>query len=321
MSKNTALLHTDLVLELQEELKEEETEKNGIVIKRGERKEGKIKEVIVKISNKKGETLLGKPQGTYITLEMGDLSQNDGEYHKEMSHLFAEHMERLVQNDTKILFAGLGNRNVTPDALGPFVMENLFITNHLGEVPFFQNMRESMAVMPGVMAQTGIETGEVLKGIIDRERPDVLVVVDALAAKNAERLNRTIQICDTGISPGAGVKNKRKEISRKTMGIPVIAVGVPTVISIPAIAGDIMESLSQILHEEKWVRQYAAWSDREKYQFMAEVLPKELYELFVTPKEIDESIRRISYTISEGLNQIIAKKPEKKKRHNLSGQA
>ena len=133
-------------------------------------------------------------------------------------------------------------------------------------------------------------------------------MIDALAAKTSERINRTIQISNAGIAPGSGVGNHRNEISAATMGIPVIAVGVPTVISIPAIAGDIIESVLISMGDVRLRERYEAWSDREKYRFMAETLREELFGLFVTPKEIDESVKRISYTISEGINQVIARK-------------
>lgn len=309
MLQRQAYAHTDLALELQEETeKDARSFGEGIHIEKRKRKGGRLKEVIITVKNAAGERLLGKPKGVYITLEGTDLEKNDGEYHEEMSLLLAEHLEKLLGEKKRVFFAGLGNREVTPDALGPRVIENLLITNHLDTLPFFYKMRTSTAVVPGVMAQTGMETGEILHGIIDRTKPEVMVVIDALAAKTAGRLTKTVQICDTGISPGAGVGNERKEISEKTMGIPVIAIGVPTVISVPAIASDIMQSFLESLGDKKMLDSYASWSDKEKYRFMGESLHEELFGLCVTPKEIDESLRRISYTISEGINKVIARK-------------
>ena len=331
--------HTDLALELQEELEPEEIQEqkgeqrepcggeketvekgrtqqdsrtfgNGIRVEKRKRDGGRVKEVIIHITSKEGERILGKPKGVYITLEGVDLAENDGAFHEEMSALLARHLEKLLGSRKRILVAGLGNREVTPDALGPLVVKNLFVTRHLEEYSFSGKMRASMAIAPGVMAQTGMETGEILKGIIDKTEPEALLVIDALAAKTSERLNKTIQICDTGIAPGAGVGNERKEISEKTMGLPVIAVGVPTVISVPAMAGDIMQSFFRSMGDEKMLAVYDAWPDKEKYRFMARSLRKELFGLFVTPKEIDASIKRISYTISEGINRVIARKQE-----------
>lgn len=335
MRQKKNFMHTDLALELQEELEaaqiqdgkkrpengrgiggrkgeaEADTRSfgSGIDVEKRKRDGGRLKEVVITVKNEEGERILGKPEGVYITLEGVDLADNDGEFHEEMSALLSEHLEKLLGGRKKILVAGLGNREVTPDALGPLVVQNLFVTRHLKEYPFARKMRASMAIAPGVMAQTGMETGEILRGIIGKTEPEVLVVIDALAAKTSGRLNKTIQICDTGIAPGAGVGNERQEISEKTMGIPVIAVGVPTVISVPAMAGDIMQSFLESLGDEKMLNIYESWSDQEKYRFMAESLHEELFGLFVTPKEIDEAVKRISYTISEGINRVIAWKP------------
>lgn len=338
MEYNNAM-HTDLALELQEELELEEIKGrreeqrgnhseeggamdegtvrqdsrsfgSGILVEKRKRDGGRLKEVIITVTNEEGERILGKPKGVYITLEGVDLADNDGAFHEEMSVLLAQHLEKILGSRKKILVAGLGNREVTPDALGPLVVGNLFVTGHLKEYAFYEKIRASMAITPGVMAQTGMETGEILRGIIDETEPEALLVIDALAAKTTARLNKTIQICDTGIAPGAGVGNERKEITERTMGVPVIAVGVPTVISVPAMAGDIMQCFLKSLGDTKMLQLYESWSDQEKYRFMAKSLREELFELFVTPKEIDESVRRISYTISEGINRVIVRKSE-----------
>ena len=267
-----------------------------------------LQETIITVENEEGERNLGKPQGTYITLEGTNLAENDGGFHREMSSLLARNLRRLLGEKRKIFFAGLGNAQVTPDALGPQVIQHLLITRHLGELSYFAQMRSSMALAPGVMAQTGMETGEVLKGIIEKSRPEALVLIDALAAKRTDRLNRTIQLCDTGIAPGSGVGNKRQEISAVTMGIPVIAIGVPTVISIPAVGGEVMEGVIHALGDTNLAKYYDSWPEEEKYRFMAESLSEQLFSLCVTPKEIDEAIKRISYTIAEGINQIIGEK-------------
>ena len=150
-----------------------------------------------------------------------------------------------------------------------------------------------------------METGEIVEGIVKKIHPDALVVIDALAAKSSERLNRTIQISNTGIAPGSGVGNHRNEITEKTMGIPVIAIGVPTVISIPSLAYDIMEAFCAS-QGEGMEDIFCSWPEKEKYHFLGEILDEKLWELFVTPKEIDEAVKRISYTLSEGINQFVA---------------
>lgn len=299
--------HTDLALELQEDL-EEVSNLDGIKIMKNNIGKEKLRETVITVENEKGEKMLGKPKGIYITLEGDDLSKNDGGFHENMSRRLAFYVEKLIGEKQNILFVGLGNGEVTPDALGPLVIRNLLITRHLSSFEYFEKMRSSMAIAPGVMAQTGMETGEIIKGMIENSHPDILVVIDALAAKSFERLNTTIQISDTGIAPGSGVGNKRNEISLATMGIPVIAVGVPTVISIPAMAGDIMSSFMKSVGDTKLAEKYENWSISDKYRFMAKVLNEKLFDLFVTPKEIDEAVKRISFTISEGLNKVIAKK-------------
>ena len=207
--------HTDLILELQEEQEggkgqgsgtfrkkaqgdglfrkegqgdgpfRKEEKGKGFRVERREQNGGRLREIVITIEDDRGERIFGKPRGVYITLEGVNLAENDGAFHEEMSTLLAKHLERLLGDREKVLIAGLGNRDVTPDALGPLVVDNLLITGHLGEVSFFEKMRSSMAVAPGVMAQTGMETREILQGIIGRTKPEALVVIDALAAKTA----------------------------------------------------------------------------------------------------------------------------------------
>ena len=209
--------------------------------------------------------------------------------------------------------AGLGNRKVTPDALGPYVVDNLKITRHvikeygkyaMGE----ENINAVSAVAPGVMGQTGMETLEILQGIVRETKPDVLVVIDALAARNSKRLNRTIQISDTGIYPGSGVGNHRNAITEETMGIPVIAIGVPTVVDAATIVNDTMENLIAALESSDTLRGVGVvmqgYNAAEKYELVKELISPHLNGLFVTPKDIDDTLKRISYTVSEALNHL-----------------
>lgn len=304
MKKMNVHGHTDLALEMQEEF-EHIHKIDGVSIRKKHYKRKGIRESVISIDNKKGEELFGKPKGLYITLEYDGLRKDDLGYHKEMSELIYHHLKKMLGNYHKILVAGLGNRKVTPDALGPLVMDHLFITGHVKHFSRFSKYREILGIAPGVMAQTGMETGKILKGIIGEEKPEVLLVIDALAAKSLDRLNTTIQICDTGIYPGSGVGNKRKEITRQTMGIPVIAIGVPTVISMPAVAAEITDSFVRKVGKEKIKEKYENWSEEEKYYNMADIIGDHMYELFVTPKEIDESVNQISFTVSEGINKLI----------------
>lgn len=308
MSSLHSFSHTDLALELKEELAESLEEQNGfdgIKVYQEEVGESGIRETVIEIESEEGERKLGKSQGIYVTLEGENMAGNDGGFHEEMSHCLARRLKTLLLKKKKILFIGLGNGNVTPDALGPFVIKNLFITRHLTGWKEIEGCPVVAALAPGVMAQTGMETGEIVEGIVKKIQPEALVVIDALAAKSSERLNRTIQISNTGIAPGSGVGNHRNEITEKTMGIPVIAIGVPTVISIPALACDIMEAFC-MSQGEGMKDTFSSWPESEKYHFLEKLLDKKLWELFVTPKEIDEAVKRISYTISEGINQFIS---------------
>ena len=270
---------TDLALELKEE-KNIGSAQSGIIVKTRIDTTNHIKETKIIIKNKKGEDSLGKPKGTYITIEAKDLSTNDGSFHKEMSEALFLNLKEMLNKKKKILIAGLGNADVTADSLGPKVVNNLYITRHLQKEGI-----ELSAIAPGVMAQTGIETSEILESLADRIKPDVVIVIDALAARSYSRLNKTIQISDTGIAPGSGVGNHRNEITQHTIGVPVLAIGVPTVICVPAIIHDVFGEKS--------------------LENVSENIDEEFISMHVTPKNIDESMKRISYTISEGINHLL----------------
>ena len=275
---------TDLALELKEE-KNIGSAESGIIVKTRIDTANHIKETKILIQNKKGERSLGKPKVIYITIEAGDLSSNDGSFHKEMSEALFLNLRQLLGKRKKILIAGLGNANVTADSLGPKVVNNLCITRHLQKEGIGKYQFELSAIAPGVMAQTGIETSEILESLAAKIKPDVLIAIDALAARSSSRLNKTIQISDTGIAPGSGVGNHRNEITEHTIGVPVFAIGVPTVISVPAIIHD-------LFGEQPVENGY-------------ENIDEEFISMHVTPKNIDESMKRISYTISEGINHLL----------------
>ena len=275
---------TDLALELKEE-KNIGSAESGIIVKTRIDTANHIKETKILIQNKKGERSLGKPKGSYITIEAGDLSSNDGSFHKEMSEALFLNLRQLLGKRKKILIAGLGNANVTADSLGPKVVNNFCITRHLQKEGIGKYQFELSAIAPGVMAQTGIETSEILESLAAKIKPDVLIAIDALAARSSSRLNKTIQISDTGIAPGSGVGNHRNEITEHTIGVPVFAIGVPTVISVPAIIHD-------LFGEQPVENGY-------------ENIDEEFISMHVTPKNIDESMKRISYTISEGINHLL----------------
>ena len=279
---------TDLAVEITENLEETELEE-GVNIQVHYNCDKSIKETIIKIVNEKGERRIGKPKGTYITIEGEDLSDPDESYHKEMSFIFSERLNEMLRQYNSILIAGLGNENITSDSLGPNVVKNLFVTRHLLKEGIIHKSKSVCALIPGVMGQTGMEAVDMIKGVVREIKPDVVVVIDALAARNVGRLTKTIQICDTGIAPGSGVGNHRKEISKTSIGVDVIAVGVPTVIAVPTL---VMDALSIL-------------EDAEEVANLKKYMPTELLDMYVTPKNVDEAVKKISYTISEAFNQIV----------------
>jgi spore protease len=200
-----------------------------------------------------------------------------------------------------VLIVGLGNREVTPDALGPYVVDNLFVTRHLikeygNEFKVKNRLGNVSAISPGVMGQTGMETAEIIKGIIEETHPKLIIVVDALAARSISRLNTTIQLTDTGISPGSGIGNNRNALNAETLGIKVIALGVPTVVDAVTIVAD---TLTQYMEK-------TGFEEKEIDQFVSEIRGQQMDNMFVTPKNIDEAVKRISYTVSEALNSCFA---------------
>lgn len=297
---------TDLAVELREDIEENEEQKlDGIsVVTKFDEKTG-VKETKIVVENANGEKLLGKPVGNYITIEGEDLSEGDEDYHRSITETIFGQLRELLKGKESILVAGLGNREITPDALGPFVVDNLYITRHLIKEKIISHKKSVSAFVPGVMAQTGIETVELIRTVANEVKPDVLLVIDALAARSANRLNTTIQISDTGIVPGSGVGNHRNAITKQTMHIPVIAIGVPTVISVPAILYEAMETMGELFKDLPIGKRMESWSEEEKRQLSYEVCNERLAEMFVTPKNVDEAIKRMSYTISEAINAYI----------------
>lgn len=240
------------------------------------------------------------------------MSVHDEGYHREISRELARELRRMIgENQSPVLVVGLGNREVTPDALGPEVVGNLHITRHMireyGRVSQeLKKAREISAIVPGVMAQTGMETLEIIKGVVEETRPAVVIAIDALAARSTKRLNRTIQITNTGINPGSGVGNHRNAINRETLGVPVIAVGVPTVVDAATIVNDTMEELVEEMDHSLPMQQLGGalgtLDQAEKHQMIRELISPHLNTMFVTPKDIDETVKYLSFTISEGLN-------------------
>ena len=282
------------------------------------RKEKEIKITTMVIETENGAKAMGKPKGTYITMEAENMDCQDEGYHREISVELARIIKRLLPEQKEplsVLVAGLGNREVTPDALGPRVVDNLLITRHVlrefGKYAFGEEEVNAVSgIVPGVMAQTGMESQEIVRGVIAETKPDVIIAIDALAARSTRRLGRTIQITDTGINPGSGVGNHRHGLSKETMGIPVIAIGVPTVVDAATIVSDTMQTLIAAMEQHSTLSSLStglnALNDMEKYELIRELLSPQLNIMFVTPKDIDESVKRLSFTLSEGLNIAFA---------------
>ena len=313
-------IHTDLALEEKERFESEHVEVQGVILEEEYDQEREIRITKVKIETEKGARAMGKPVGTYITMEAPNMAVPDEEYHREISEELAKYIKELIKiekEDYVVLVAGLGNRQVTPDALGPHVVDNLAITRHIvkeyGKYAMGEDaVHMTSAIVPGVMAQTGMETLEIIKGIVKETKPDLVIAVDALAARNSKRLNRTIQIADTGINPGSGVGNHRNGITEETIGVPVIAIGVPTVVDAATIVNDTMENLIAALETSETLKGVGVvlqgYNATEKYELIKELISPHLNGMIVTPKDIDETIKRIGYTISEGLNILFSER-------------
>lgn len=307
-------VRTDLALETREKFKEDNVEIKGVRVEEELIRESEIKVTRVLIETENGARAMGKPKGSYITLEAPNMSEQDEDYHREVSVQLADILKSLLpgkKTPVSVLVAGLGNREVTPDALGPRVVDNIMITRHiLKEFGQYAFGREAVSpisgIVPGVMAQTGMESMEILRGVIRETKPECIIAVDALAARSTKRLGRTIQVTDTGINPGSGVGNHRQGLTRESLGIPVIAIGIPTVVDAATIVSDTMHSLitamSRSSHLKSLGTSLESLNEAEKYDLVRELLSPSLNTMFVTPKDIDESIKRLSYTVSEGLN-------------------
>ncbi len=293
-------VRTDLALEARESITEADSALHGVIVEEDYDEEADVKVTKVEITTKNGAKSMGKPMGSYVTIEAPGMLESDEGYHREISEVIAKQLTEIIPNSTKeqeILVVGLGNRDVTADALGPHVVDNLFVTRHIvkeyGKAAYNKDRMNTVSGLePGVMGKTGMEAAEIIKGVIGETMPKVMVVIDALAARSTRRLNRTIQITNTGIHPGSGVGNNRNALTEESMGIPVIAIGVPTVVDAATIVVDAMEKM---LEESKE-------ADRHLYMEECRNALTDLNNMYVASKDIDAVIKRVSYTISEGIN-------------------
>lgn len=285
------------------------------------------------ITSDEGSNLLNKPKGKYLTFEATTLKQHDTKVYENLTYVFAEELVKYlseldIPQDAKVLIIGLGNWNVTPDALGPMVVGNLLITRHLFELipdKVDEGFRSVSAIAPGVLGITGIETSEVVFGIVEKSQPDFVIAIDALASRSLERVYSTIQVADTGIQPGSGIGNKRKPINKESLGVPVIAIGVPTVVDAVTITSDTIDLMLKHFEKQMDIRNpfvkpsdnsnnngkflglVGTLSEEEKRQLIHEVLAPMGYNLVVTPKEVDTFIEDIANIIANGLNMALHK--------------
>ena len=307
-------VRTDLAVDARELYKQiNKREADGIISE--EEEIDNIKVTTVKIMNEDGAAKIGKPIGTYITIDIPEFTHYDGEIMDDVSEVLNNSMQKLIGTNTSktALVVGLGNWKVTPDALGPKVVEKLMITRHLKAVmpdSIDESVRPVCALAPGVLGITGIETGEIIKAVADKIKPDMVICIDALASRSIRRVNRTIQIANTGISPGAGIGNKRMEINEENLGIPVIAIGVPTVVDAATIVNDAMdlvldEMVSQSTEGGEFYNMLRSIDKNEKSHLIKSLLNPHVGDLMVTPKEVDVVIDSVSKIISNGLNMAL----------------
>ena len=269
-----------------------------------------IKVSRVKITNQNGEQALGKPIGNYITIDVKKLKIAGEDEIQKASETLSNELRKIIDMHTdkqgEILIVGLGNIYVTPDALGPKVTNEIDVTRHIIKyLPQYveEGTRPVSAIAPGVLGTTGIETVEILKGIVDNTKPKLLIVIDALASRSIDRISSTIQISDTGIVPGAGVGNTRQEISQNSLGIPVVAIGIPTVVELSTLVSDGIDIFIDRLQEKAESNEYLnKLQQNDKYEEVKEALNVGEYNMIVTPKEIDDLIENMKDVVARGIN-------------------
>lgn len=295
---------TDLAIEVKESFPKDHVEIPGVSLEENYDKLKKIKVTSVRIMNHIGARQMKKPIGTYTTIDFEErfiFEQKDymDAVGKRLQKELAAILPHKIKKDATILVTGLGNRFATPDALGPYVLEQIEVNRHLSVQYVGMELQKGMKIcgmIPGVLGQTGMESSEILKGVIENVHPDCMLVVDSLATRSIKRLCTTIQLTDTGISPGAGIGNNRSEINQNTMNIPVIAIGVPTVVEAGTIVYDTLEAALQ----------KEGYSTKEIALFFDRIHDKMGDSFFVTPKDIDEKIKTVGDMIANSINACLA---------------
>ncbi|MGL5575119.1 MAG: GPR endopeptidase [Sarcina sp.] len=303
-------VRTDLAVEKRELYEKRfKREIDGIIIE--EEHIDDVKVTTVDIINDDGAKKMGKGVGRYITIDMPICTSYDIGLKESVSHILAGSLEKIInlKDDDVALVVGLGNSGVTPDALGPKVVEKIIITRHLNNLmsdEIEEDLRSVCAISPGVLGTTGIETAEIIKSLVDKIKPALVICVDALASRSISRVSRSIQVSDTGISPGGGVANKRMAINEETLGIPVIAVGVPTVVDAGTIANDaidlVIDEMIEQSENKEFYKMLKNIDKMEKSNMIRRLLNPYVGDLMVTPKEIDEVVECIARIVANGIN-------------------
>lgn len=307
-------IRTDLAIENKEIYRQRTKEEStGVDIEKDEHDNYIITRV--KVLNNTASENLRKPIGNYITVDVPNLDKTDEDLKDEISKVVAKEIKNLGRNkpDSKVLIVGLGNWNITPDALGPKVIDRVLVTRQ-----YFVNYNKESdetvanvaAISPGVMGITGIETIEIIKGVVEKIKPDLVIAVDALASRKMGRISTTIQISDTGINPGSGIGNNRGSLDEETLGVPVIAIGVPTVVDAATIVNDTLDLIIDSLISESKVGTefYNLLSDissEDKYSLIQDVLQPFMANIIVTPTDIDLLIDDLSIIVANGLNMAL----------------
>ena len=277
------------------------------------REEGNIKITEVKVINENGANSIGKPIGSYITIDIKELKTATDESIENYGNVLSNELRKLIdKHSTKqdeILVVGLGNIYVTPDSLGPKVINEIDVTRHiLKYMPevLEEGTRSVSAISPGVLGTTGMETLEIVNGIVNNVKPKLVIVIDALASRSIDRISSSIQLADTGIVPGAGVGNTRKELSQNTLNIPVIALGIPTVVESAVLLSDCLDLFIEKLQNEAKSNDYLnKLKEQDNYETIKEALIPNDYNMIVTPKEIDELIENMKDVIARGINYAV----------------
>ena len=308
-------IRTDLALEAKEiyENDQKSTEIPGVKVKNKDLENCKVS--IVEVIDEQGSKIMNKGIGKYVTLESNLMKFDDDESREEMITYLKDELVEILGSDKtkKTLVIGLGNWNITSDALGPKSVSKTLVTRHIFKnynKDYDDDFTEVSALSTGVMGITGLETSETVKSIVDMIKPDRVIAIDALASRKMERVNSTIQISTAGISPGGGVGNKRKALNKDYLGVDVIAIGVPTVVDAATLTSDVLDLaidnlISQSNEGENFYNMLKQLKEDEKYHLIKESLDPYDKNLIVTPKDIDETIENLSIIISEGLNRSL----------------